>query len=160
VSRVLIATDGSESALHAARTAIALLAQPLELRVLSVVDVRAEAVGSGAVGVGAEPLAVPMADPSTAMEIDDALTAEAREAVRRTISAIGVPADGVVVHGDPASEIVRTAEEGKFDLVVVGSTGSGFVKRMLVGSVSHHVVHHCTRPVLAVRSGDGDPDAD
>jgi nucleotide-binding universal stress UspA family protein len=56
-----------------------------------------------------------------------------------------------VVHGDPAIEICRVAEEGQFDLVVIGSHGSGFLKRVLLGSVSHHVLHHAPCPVLVVR---------
>lgn len=49
------------------------------------------------------------------------------------------------------SEIVRIATDGGYDVIVVGSHGSGFVKRVLVGSVSGHVVHHATCPVLVVR---------
>jgi nucleotide-binding universal stress UspA family protein len=150
--KVLIATDGSDLAIEAAHEALALLAPGSELTVLSVVDLRAElAVGAGGV-LGAETMAMPMADPGTAAELDDALTRDASDAVRRTTAALdGAPAKAMVAHGDPAVEICRVAEDGGFDLVVVGSHGSGLVKRILVGSVSHHVVHHAPCPVLVVR---------
>ena len=154
MARVLIATDGSECALHAARTAVTLL-RPEAVTVLSVVDVRSEVAVTGTGLLGAEPLAMPLADPGAAAELDDALTADARASVERTASGLGggdLQVDRVVAHGDPATEIVRVAEDGGFDVVVVGSHGSGFVKRVLVGSVSNHVVHHSTRPVLVVRA--------
>ena len=153
MARVLIATDGSECALHAARTAMTLL-RPEAVTVLSVVDVRSEVAVTGTGLLGAEPLAMPLADPGAAAELDDALTADARASVERTASGLGsgVTADRLVAHGDPATEIVRVAEDGGFDVVVVGSHGSGFVKRVLVGSVSNHVVHHSTVPVLVVRA--------
>ncbi|HEU5062219.1 MAG TPA: universal stress protein [Solirubrobacterales bacterium] len=52
--------------------------------------------------------------------------------------------------GDPASEIVRACEEG-VDLLVVGSRGSGPLKRVLLGSVSRQLVCKATCPVLVVR---------
>lgn len=156
MARVLIATDGSDLAIAAARRAVALLAAPDELTVLGVVDVRSEVAVSGTGLLGAEPLAMPLADPAAAAELDDALTDEARQGVERTIAALGgLAATPLVTHGDPASEIVRVAEDGGYDLVVVGSHGSGFVKRVLVGSVSNHVVHHAPCPVLVVRGKPG-----
>ncbi len=53
--------------------------------------------------------------------------------------------------GDPADTICRVAEEGAFDLVVIGSRGLSAVRRFLVGSVSDRVVHHAPCPVLVVR---------
>jgi nucleotide-binding universal stress UspA family protein len=158
MSKVLIATDGSDCAIGAARTAMSLFAPGSDLTVLSVVDVRAEVAVGGTGLLGAEPLAMPMADPTVAAELDEALTEGARDAVQRTVAALGergVQPQVLVAHGDPATEIVRVAEDGNYDVVVVGSHGAGFLKRVLVGSVSNHVVHHATCPVLVVRvAGD------
>ena len=149
--RVLIATDGSDCAIGAARTALGLLAPDPDITVLSVVDVRPEVGMTGGGLLGAEPLAMPLADPATTGELDEALTADANQAVEQTVAALGISAQRMVVHGDPAAEICRVADENAYDVVVVGSHGSGFVKRVLVGSVSHHVLHHSSRPVLVVR---------
>jgi nucleotide-binding universal stress UspA family protein len=153
VTKALIATDGSDCAIGAAQRAVALLAPGTALTILSVVDIRSEVAVGGTGLLGAEPLAMPMADPTVAAELDEALTEGAREAVQRTLDALGaeVQADVLVTHGDPASEIVRIATDGGYDVIVVGSHGSGFVKRVLVGSVSGHVVHHAACPVLVVR---------
>ena len=42
----------------------------------------------------------------------------------------------------------------QFDVIVVGSHGRGFVKRVVLGSVSHHVLQHAPCPVLVVRASD------
>jgi nucleotide-binding universal stress UspA family protein len=157
MARVLIATDGSDCAVHAATTAMALLGPVDRATVLSVVDVRAEMGVAGTGLLGAEPLA-PMTDPAAAAELNDAMVEEAGKATAATAAAVarpGLEVETRVAHGDPAAEICRVAEEDGFDVIVVGSHGSGFVKRVLVGSVSHHVVHHATVPVLVVREAGG-----
>jgi len=100
---------------------------------------------------GIESVALPVTSPETVAEIDESVTAKIEAGIERTITAIGRPAERRVVHGDPAIEICRVAEEGQFDLVVIGSHGSGFLKRVVLGSVSHHVLHHAPCPVLVVR---------
>ena len=76
--------------------------------------------------------------------------AEAETAV--TAGRLGVDAAVEVVAGDPGSELCRLAADGNYDLIVVGSHGSGFLRRVLLGSVSHHVLHHAPCPVLVVRA--------
>ena len=67
--------------------------------------------------------------------------------------ALGVdrPVDTTVtlINDHPSAALVRTAD-GAF-MVVVGARGLGGFKGLLVGSVSQHVMHHATCPVLIVR---------
>src|SRR5918998_275242 len=55
--------------------------------------------------------------------------------------------------GEPVEEIVALAEELDADLVVVGSRGAGWMKRLVTGSVSEGVVHRSSCPVLVVGGG-------
>ncbi|MBA2594831.1 MAG: universal stress protein [Pseudomonadota bacterium] len=150
--RVLFATDGSDLAIEAARRAAGMLAD-FEATVLGVVPLL---LAPGTEVAGIESVALPATSPETVAQIDESVTAKIEADIERTITAIGRPADRRVVHGDAAIEICRVAEEGRFDLVVIGSHGSGFLKRVVLGSVSHHVLHHAPCPVLVVRERDDD----
>jgi len=150
MTKVLIATDGSEFAVSAARQAVALLDPATEITVVTVVAPPVLAPGSPVTGV--EGVAPAVVDPAATVELDHALTEEAQAGLQRTAAALGRAAEQLVLHGDPAAEICRQAEEGGYDLVAIGSHGSGVVKRVLLGSVSHHVLHHAPCPVLVIRS--------
>lgn len=52
--------------------------------------------------------------------------------------------------GHPAEEILKTAEEEKSDMIIVGSHGNRS-PRMLMGSVSREVANRATIPVLIMR---------
>jgi nucleotide-binding universal stress UspA family protein len=155
MTRVLIATDGSDLAVEAARRAGALLAD-FEATVLGVVPPPLVAPGTAVAGI--EGVALPVTDPDTVVEIEESATAGIERGIERTIAALGRPAKTLVGHGDPAAEICRVAEEGRYDLIVIGSHGSGFLKRVLLGSVSHHVLQHAPCPVLMVRAATGGED--
>ena len=70
---------------------------------------------------------------------------------------IGVPVDFLVWEGDPGESIIEAARAEGADLIVVGSHGRGTVGRVLIGSVSDHVVRNAPCPVLVVRSGGPAP---
>jgi nucleotide-binding universal stress UspA family protein len=55
-----------------------------------------------------------------------------------------------VVRGHPVAELVRQSEDA--DLLVVGTRGRGAVKGLVLGSVSHSVLHDARCPVAVVGS--------
>jgi nucleotide-binding universal stress UspA family protein len=57
----------------------------------------------------------------------------------------------LLLEGDPAEEIVKTAENEEIDLIVLG-TGKNRIDKRLLGSVSEKVIHSAPCTVLLVRT--------
>ena len=53
--------------------------------------------------------------------------------------------------GTAGELIAKTAESGKFDLVIMGSRGHGALGSLVMGSVATKVLASCGTPVLLVR---------
>src|SRR5699024_111092 len=56
-----------------------------------------------------------------------------------------------ILHGEPGPTIIKHANEGNFDLAVIGSRGLNTLQEMVLGSVSHKVVKRVDCPVLIVK---------
>jgi nucleotide-binding universal stress UspA family protein len=53
---------------------------------------------------------------------------------------------------EPAAEaILDVAEARQADLIIMGTRGLGTLQGMLLGSVSHKIMHHASCPVLLIR---------
>jgi nucleotide-binding universal stress UspA family protein len=63
----------------------------------------------------------------------------------------GVDAEGAVVVGNPAGELILATED--LDLLVLGSRRWGPVKRLALGTTSEHVIRHTACPVLVPPRG-------
>jgi len=63
----------------------------------------------------------------------------------------GIKAKGIVLEGDPATAILKYAEDIGADLIVSGSRGLSKIKKLLLGSVSSRIVHEARIPVLVVK---------
>lgn len=63
----------------------------------------------------------------------------------------GINAKGSWKVGQAGTLIAELAEDGKFDLVVMGSHGHGAWGNLVMGSVATQVLAHCKVPVLMVR---------
>jgi nucleotide-binding universal stress UspA family protein len=72
-----------------------------------------------------------------------AIAEEAREA--------GVQTAFLVWEGDPGPSVVAAAEAERADIIVLGSSARPRVTRLLLGSVSEHVLQTAPCPVLVVR---------
>lgn len=53
--------------------------------------------------------------------------------------------------GPPGDVIARVAEEGKYDLIIMGTHGHGALGRLVMGSVSTQVLANCGVPVMLIR---------
>ena len=61
----------------------------------------------------------------------------------------GIKAQGVIAHTSPvADSVAEIAQTWKADIIVVGSSRMGDLGSLVLGSVSHSLLHTTTRPVL------------
>src|SRR3954452_21582137 len=63
-----------------------------------------------------------------------------------------VPVTTVLTREPVRRALLTRAQQGCHDLIVMGSRGRGAVQAALLGSVSHHVLHHIPIPVLIVHA--------
>ncbi len=71
--------------------------------------------------------------------------------VTKFLARHGVTAKCLWKTGKPGDLIAKMADDGKFDLVVMGSHGHGALMNLVVGSVATEVLAGCKVPVLVVR---------
>ena len=107
------------------------------------------------------PLAVPATLPAAALAMEPNVLAARAEAASQTQATIaqaetvlrtaGFSAEGRLLEGDPREAIPAAAHEEHADLLVLGSHGRTGLARLLLGSVSSHVVTHASCSVLVVK---------
>jgi nucleotide-binding universal stress UspA family protein len=89
-------------------------------------------------------------------EHERAKRAEAEARLQAVLADLGNIATGDVVVGDPARELAYEAEH--LDMLIVGSRGYGPVRRLMLGSTSHKLVHEASCPVMVLTRGAGPGD--
>jgi nucleotide-binding universal stress UspA family protein len=156
--RVLVAVDDSEGSVRAAETAHRLFgddAEYLAVNVTNVVDLAA--IPWYGAGWGA-PYAAPygavwayrsdvVAGDGAAVDGEEVAVANARDVADQS----GLPdAEAVGEEGDPATAVLRAAEERQVDVIVVGTEERGWLDRLMRPSVSKEIVRHADVPVLIV----------
>lgn len=62
-----------------------------------------------------------------------------------------IPLEMIVEYGDPADKIIALAKREEIDVIVIGSSGKGFIQRRIKGSVSHKVASNAACSVFVVR---------
>ncbi|HEU5085407.1 MAG TPA: universal stress protein [Acidimicrobiales bacterium] len=134
--RIVVGVDGSPASVRALQQAVGLAAA---------LGAEVDAVHSWLVSYGATELSMMPAVPST--ELQAAAEQTLAEAVA-AVDAKGVTVNRIVIEGDAASTLLDAARGA--DMLVVGSRGHGGFVGLLLGSVSHKVIHHAPCPVLVV----------
>jgi len=70
---------------------------------------------------------------------------------QKLVQTEGVFAETVLLEGNVVDQIVKTARDGNFDLVVIGARGLNRFEEALLGSVSHGVVEKAPCPVIVTK---------
>lgn len=88
---------------------------------------------------------------------EEFLRGEAQEALHlreglKILEEAGVPTRAKIRRGLVVDEIFAEAEEGDYDLIVVGAHAARGLDRYLLDDVANKIVAHARRPVLVVRS--------
>ena len=136
--KVLVATDGSEHSMKAVQRGLELAeTQGAQVTLMSVAYFGADYLE------GMPP------------NIKDKLEDEAKAALKKAkalFDAKNLPVETVMEAGlVPANLIIRKAQDGKFDRIVIGSTGQNALERILMGSTAAKVVAHAPCEVTVVR---------
>jgi len=80
---------------------------------------------------------------------------EARAALKKAkalFDAKNLPVETVLTTGlGPANLIIAKAQDGKFDRILIGSTGQNAMERIVMGSTAAKVVAHAPCEVMVVR---------
>jgi nucleotide-binding universal stress UspA family protein len=148
MNRILVATDGSQSAAEAVEFGIELAAEhQAELIFVHVVP-ELDLIPATVFSIGGAFPHEPSTEDRALLE-DAAAVAEAH----------GVLCTTALLRGETVDEIVAYADSHDVDLIVVGSRGHGTISTALLGSVSRGILQESMRPVLVVRAGASVPHA-
>jgi nucleotide-binding universal stress UspA family protein len=144
-SRIVVGTDGSETAAEAVRQAVDLAKlSGAQLSIVSAYDPvskrRLEGEQQGAPADVQHEIG-PREDVNLVL---DAAAAAAKNE--------GVDVQTHPVEAAPSDAILSVAEETSADLIVVGNKGMTGAKRFLLGSVPNNVSHHAPCSVIIVRT--------
>ena len=135
--KVLVATDGSQHSMKAVQRGVEMAEQGAQVTLMSV-----------AYYVRGDFDTMPI-------NIQEKLEAEAKEALQKgkaLFDAKNLPVETVLEAGlVPANLIIQKAQDGKFDRIVIGSTGMSALERILMGSTASKVVAHAPCEVTVVR---------
>jgi nucleotide-binding universal stress UspA family protein len=70
---------------------------------------------------------------------------------RKLVQTEGIFAEAILLEGNIVDQIVKTAKEGNFDVIVIGARGLNRFEEALLGSVSQGVVAKAPCPVIVTR---------
>ena len=137
--KILLAVDGSEHSLHAAKEA-GDLARAMKSEILRIV-------------VAFDGIPPYLGEPNLQQAIN-ARMKEANKILQKAEDAVGkIPGEihTELIEGSPAEAIINVAKTRGSTIIVMGSRGLSSIAGLVLGSTSHKVVSHASCPVLIVR---------
>jgi nucleotide-binding universal stress UspA family protein len=138
--RILVATDFSPHAANALRLATELAKTcDASIQLIHVYDVIPYTLPEG----------MPVYDTVQLAQVREGLGQQLRK-LESQLKSTGVRVESALREGQASAEIARVAQEGGFDLIVMGTHGRSGVAHMLLGSVAERVMRKAPCAVLVV----------
>lgn len=139
--KILLAVDGSPISLRALKHAIKLCRAIGDSAELTLFHADPPLLQSVAVKLGLEAVQRYHAENSKL----------ATKAARAALARAKVPYSELLVVAEPAAAIIKQANKGRHDLIVMGTHGRGVLQGLLLGSVASKVIAGGEVPVTVVR---------
>lgn len=76
---------------------------------------------------------------------------EGLESTRNSLDEYGIKYDEIIVRGNAKEQLVKEANRGKYEIVVLSNRKAEDKKKFVLGSVSHKVAKRAHIPVLIVK---------
>lgn len=159
--KLLVGTDGSDTAMRAVDAAFGLAAKLSALPVVACVYEPPSEAELNAVRAGSGDALAEWSLSRDARETPEefrwriAGASQAEDVLDRAVARAerqGVQAETRAIRGSPAEALLEVADSEEFDLIVVGSVGMTGAKRFSLGNVPHRISHHAPIDVLIVRT--------
>lgn len=83
------------------------------------------------------------------MLLDEA--SEQIKSVEMELKSAGFDTKIVIERGDPYSKILELADKEDVSVIILGSHGRSNLSKVLLGSVSVHIISHARQPVLVIK---------
>lgn len=133
--KLLVPVDGSCASINAVKKAIEIAKKhDFSIKLLAVVD-------------------------SGHLTVDESYEEKRKESLRNLLDSIverlefsGIATEKEVLVGEPALEILDTAQKERMDLIVIGNRGFSKIKRFFLGSVAQRVIAEAPCPVLVIHT--------
>lgn len=139
--KILVAVDGSPISTKAVKFAISLARQLAEPPKLTLFYADPPLLNAAAIKLGAAAL----------KEYHDGNVQFATKTARTALNRSRVVFDEEAVVSNPSEAIVRFAQKGKYDMIIMGSRGRSGLTGLLLGSVTSKVIANCEIPVTIAR---------
>lgn len=133
---ILLAVDGSENAVRAAKEAVKIATEESLIEMVYVADFEKAKT-----------------EVLHATSSESLLLERKRKVapIEEVLKETGKNYKLTILHGTPGPEIVKYANEKQVDVVVIGSRGLNGLQEMVLGSVSHKVMKRVHCPALIVK---------
>ena len=141
--KILVASDGSKTALRAVKYAADLLANSNDkTKSITLISVHDDAgLRHAKAFVGKEAVADYLRE----------LSEKELKPAMKVLDEKGIKHDMVMLVGNAPQEIVAHGQKGKYDMIVLGSKGRGAIADILLGSVAQRVLAQAKQPVVLIK---------
>jgi nucleotide-binding universal stress UspA family protein len=152
--KILVPLDGSEASIHALEKAVQIAKKfAAKITLIHVYSVSPPVSAYPIVMSDPLPYETPL-PPEVFSKLDEVARGRGANILahgEKRAKAEKVHVETLLEEGHAVEEILRTAKEGEFNLIVIGARGLSTIKEIFLGSVSHGVTVHAPCPVLIVR---------